>query len=614
MKSVDKLILKIEDLVRNEEYEQLETEKIEFKDNSSSSSQWTEVYKTACAFLNTNGGIIFLGVKESIDKKKLSISGYQDSQEDKLKTIRHQFHNQDGVKVDLDSYFKFQTREIHDKPVLLLFVESLPEEEKYVFFKENAYERKLTGDHKISPNKIEIHNEYKIELENSREIMPVIGASISDLDIDKLNEYITILNREIKTESLKPDIESAKYFLNRKTFIRDNEPTVLGMLVCGNHVDDFLGSKCQTDCYVESDNSRIALDKQVIKDNILNLMERSISFIVRNIKVAITTEDAGSSEPEYPEKLIRESVNNSLAHRDYRQNKYININIVPARSIEIRNPGSFKKKLLIERIEAKNPIRRIIPGNPKAQNPKLAEVLKVFDKWEGKGYGMATLTNACLDNKIDLPYYKFHSEEELSLIIPKGNLLDEKMETIFDTYGKYISEKMNGRNITHEQKTVISYFYKSEIRNRTDNYTILLTKDNNHSEAIGSLEKYELIYRDELSDAINTIYRVDQLLFKTDFYDELKIFFGSEFSLLKEEHKQVLQNIYRRNHFSLIETPSANQIGDAIWIEMGNANIIKGYDGFKRSNRNSVNQLLKKGFIVRVDNKPKYRINEGFQK
>ncbi len=612
MKSVDKLIFKIEDLVRNEAYEQLETEKIEFKDNSSTSSQWTEVYKTACAFLNTNGGIILLGVKESKDKKKLSISGYQDSQEEKLKNLPNQFQKQDGTKIILENSFRFQTREISGKVVLLIFVESLPEEKKYVFFKGTAYERKLTGDHKISPNKIEIHNEYKAELENSREIMPVIGASVDDLDIEKLNEYITILNREVKTESLKPDMESAKSFLNRKNFIRDNEPTVLGMLVCGNHIDDFLGSKCQSDCYVESDNSRVALDKQVIKDNILNLMERSISFIMRNIKVAITAKNAGSSEPEYPEKLIRESVNNSLAHRDYRQNKYININIIPAKSIEIRNPGRFKQKLLIERIESENPIRRIIPGNPKPQNPKLAEVLKVFDKWEGKGYGMATLTNACLDNKINLPYYKFHSEEELSLIIPQGNLLDEKMETVFDTYGKYISEKMNGRNVTYEQKIVISYFYKSEIANRADNYTILLTKDNNHSETISSLEKYGLIYRDDLSDAINTIYRVDKLLFKTDFYDELRTFFGSEFDLLKEEHKQVLQNIYRHNNFSLIETPSANQVGDAIWIEKGNTNVIKGYDGFKRSNRNIVNQLVKKAFIQRVDDKPKYRINESF--
>lgn len=216
MKSVDKLILRIEDLVRNEGYEQLETEKIEFKDNSSDASQWTEVYKTACAFLNTNGGIIFLGVKENIDKKKLSISGYNDLQEEKLKALITQFQNQDGTKVDLDLYIKFQTREIHNKPVLLIFVESLPEEAKYVFFKGNAYKRILTGDHKISPNKIEIHNEYKAELENSREIMPVIGASLSDLDIDKLNEYITILNREVKTESLKPDIASAKSFLNRK--------------------------------------------------------------------------------------------------------------------------------------------------------------------------------------------------------------------------------------------------------------------------------------------------------------------------------------------------------------------------------------------------------------
>ena len=112
---------------------------------------------------------------------------------------------------------------------------------------------------------------------------------------------------------------------------------------------------------------------------------------------------------------------------------------------------------------------------------------------KGRGLGMSTLTNECLANKIDLPYYQFHSEDELSLFIRKGRLLDEKMESLIDKYSGYLEKKMNGEFLTIEQKLVIAYFYKSEIENKNDRYTILLTKNNNYLDAINSLEDAGII-------------------------------------------------------------------------------------------------------------------------
>ena len=68
--------------------------------------------------------------------------------------------------------------------------------------------------------------------------------------------------------------------------------------------------------------------------------------------------------------------------------KFINITIDPGRHIEIRNPGKFRNEQVL-RIDAEIPIRRIIPI-PKAQNPRLADVLKSFDRWEGKGLCILT--------------------------------------------------------------------------------------------------------------------------------------------------------------------------------------------------------------------------------
>lgn len=615
---VQRIIERLGELIASGEYEPLESDRLEIKDNSSSSSDWKEVYKSVCAFLNTDGGILILGIKEDTKNKKYVLKGYQTTQEDKLKEIQTRvFKGQEGQPLDLkeENLIHFKTDNTLEKPLLLIYVDQLPEEKKYAFYKRKAYERILTGDHVVSERKIAAQNEYKQEVIQSRELLPVPRASLSSLNVDKLNEYIQLLNREVKTESLKADIDEARSFLHRKYFVRNSEPTVLGVLVCGDHPEDLLGNRCQADCYVLSE-THIAESKQIIRDNILNLMEKSVAFVQRNVQVGIRVEKAGSSQFEYPRKLVRESVNNALAHRDYAIEKYISIRIQPGTSIEIRNPGRFKASLLIELEAEKNrPVRRIIPSNPKPQNPKLAEVLKVFDKWEGQGLGMATLTNACLNNEIDLPYYKFFSQDELSLTIPRGKLLDKEVEQRFEAFSGYFFRKLNGKHLSEAQKTVLSYLYKSELANQKGWYTILLTKDNNHLEALSLLETHELVHKHDDGKTFYTdVYLIDKTLLRTEFFTELRAVFGGEFDQLSANYQEVLQKVYEYNQFSLIQHPSANQVGNALWIQRGNANVLDGFEAFKRKVRNIISQLNKKKFIVRVEDNPEYRINENFER
>ena len=492
----------------------------------------------------------------------------------------------------------------------------MPEENKFVYHNSTAWERIITGDHKIDSQKIAAQKEYKQELQNAKELHPVINTSLENLEVSKLNDYIHLLNRDTRTESIKNSINDAVSFLERKGFITKTfQPTMLGMLVCGKHVEDILGSRCQVDGYVDVPSRSelmISKIKKSMKDNILPLMERTIAFTQQNISVGVSIESGGSSLPEYPERLLRESINNSLAHREYSINRFININIVPNKHIEIRNPGKFKAKLIIESIQNDIPIRRIIPGDSKPNNPKLAEVLKVYDKWEGRGLGMSTLTNECLANNIDLPYYKFHSEDELSLFIPKGKLLDEKMESMMDKYSGYLEKKLNGATLTTEQKLVLTYFYKSEIENKNDRYTILLTKSNNHLDAINSLEDAGLIFKHQVSNALHPVYIVDRALFKQDYVSELRALFGADYDALSNDAREALTIIYECNLFSKEMYPSANKIGNIMWTKNEKTNVIKGFEAFKRGVRLIINKLEARKLIQKVDTKSKYLVNKDF--
>jgi ATP-dependent DNA helicase RecG len=585
------------------------------KNNSHNASDWKEVYKTACAFLNTSGGILLIGVYEDIENKRFEIPGYDKRNEDKTKNIKSVFKDENNKGIDLSEYFiGFETNEILGKEILAIYIDPLSEELKYVYLEGYAYERQISGDHKITENKISAQLDYKHELQNAKELQPILNTSLDNLDVNKLNDYIHILNKDFPNEVIKSDIVNAKSFLVRKGFVTKNlEPTILGALVCAKNIDDLLGNRSQVDCYVDT-GIKIAENKKILKDNILPLMEKALNFVIQNIQVGVGAESGGISIPEYPLRLLRESINNSLAHRDYGIFKFININIVPNKHIELRNPGRFKADLIIEDINNPIPIRRIIPGNSKPNNPKLAEILKVFDRLEGRGLGMSTLTNECLANNIDLPYYKFHSKDELSLYIRKGRLLDEKMDSLISAYEGYIEQKLNGGKITVEQKLVLSYFYKSEIENKNDRYTIVLTKDNNHLEAINSLEDCGLILKHSVSNELNSIYIIDRHLFRNDFNVELRKLFGADFDALSKEGRDVLASIYEFNNYSKNKYPNANIIGNTLWAKAGKANILAGFEGFKRSVRNHVNQMVKRGIIVKIEGKTAYKLNLDFRK
>ncbi len=621
MKRVEQILQKLENYITNNIYESIETETFELKNQPANQKdkEYISIKETICSFLNTNGGIIMIGIKEDKKNKKYIFTGYDSNFEESIKILeKDAVYDINAKSINISEYINFEIRDFIDGRILIVYVERLPHDIKFVFTynKEKelvAYERKMEGDHPIDKIKIEAQEEYKIEIKYTKELRPVINTTINNLSVDKLNDYIYWINKEIKIESTKADIENAKSFLLRKSFItKDYEPTILGMLVCGEYPHDYLGNRCQVDCFVNSP-IKIAQNKKVFKDNILPLLENCFGFIYRNIQVGISAENSGTGIPEYPEDLIRECINNSLAHRDYTIDRFINIDIVPQKYIEIRNPGGFKKQLLIEKTEHEIPLRRIIP-NQKPVNPKLADVLKVFNKYEGKGIGMATLVNECLNDKIDIPYYKFRDENDISLVIQSGKLLDDTIENLLSSFSGFIENLTQGEELTNAQKHIIAYLYKSEKENENYRYTILLTPDNNHFDAIKSLEKCGLIYKHPESSSIHPIFILNRELFKENFNSELIEIFGNSYLALSNDYKECLKTIFKINKYSKQKAVSASQIGNILYLNKYQKIIdFKDFDNFKRKIRYIFNKLEKGKFII-MDNKKKYSINEKYIK
>lgn len=602
MKPIAQILNQLAELIQQRRFVELETEWLEIKPVPAERGEWAECHKSVNAFLNTRGGILILGVKEEgtgADRRYL-LSGWRDQAEPNLKEFSRLFSDRKGVKQELGNCFPtMEIRELLGERIAVVYVDELAADRKFVFLNGTAYRRILTGDHKIKDRELESQEEFKEEAAHAKELQPVPGMSEADLELTKLNDFIYHLNQPKPIETLKPDMEAARNFLERRCFLKDGAVTLLGALVCGNHPGDRLDFRAHVHGYVDVPQ-QIAQDKQDFVDNVLQLMDSSLGYLLRNIQVGITAEQGGRAKPQYPEELLRETINNALAHRDYSVNKQVIVSIKPGVHIAIRNPGAFRRNLIIEDGDAQIPVRRILP-EAKPRNPKLADILRVYKKWEGRGIGMATLVNLCLENRIDVPYYRLYTEE-VCLYLGAGKLLGERMERLFSSFDRYISERLDGASPSEEQKRVLAYLMKSEWINEKLGYTILLTPDNNHFGALHGLEKGGLITKHPLSTAAYPIYLADRVLVTRSYLKELRNIFKDGFDVLDATAKDVLGVIYRHNHFSSVKPVSAKQAAFALWYEKdGVEGDIKQFDTFYRKIRNVFNKLEKADYVVKTE-------------
>jgi predicted HTH transcriptional regulator len=621
---VDQILNKLSDLIQQGRFVELETEGLEIKPVPAEGAEWKERHKSINAFLNTRGGVVILGVKEegTGSARRYVLSGWKEHAEPNLKEIPRLFTDRNGVVQDLSDVFPpMQLRAIPGGRVAVLYVDELAADRKFVFYKGTAYKRILTGDHKISETEVESQEEFKEEAVHARELQPLPGLTEANLDLTKLNQFIFQLNQPVQVETMKTDLVQARPFLERRCFLKGATMTILGALVCAQHPGDCLGFRSHVHGYVDvprqpddSDNSaQVVQDKQDFVDNVLQLMESSLGYLLRNIQVGVSTQDGGISQPQYPSSLLRETVNNALAHRDYSIDRQVILAIKPGKHIAIHNPGTFRKRLLIEAPDVPIPVRRILP-EAKPRNPKLADVLRVFRKWEGRGIGMATLVNLCLQNQTDLPYYRLLSEE-VCLHLCTGRLLDEHMERLFQSFDGHIEQRLEGNPLTVEQKLVLSYLIKSEWANEKLRYTILLTPDNNHFSALLVLERAHLIQKHPSSTANYPIYVTDRALMNRGYVTELRALFGPGFDVLDALAKHVLGVVYRFNHFSKAKVVSAKQASYSLWYEGGGASGgIEQFDSFYRKVRYIFNKLEKGEFIQKKEGTRGYLLKADYLK
>ena len=628
------ILSKLEKCLADGSYESLETDWLEIKPVPATGKAWDSIREAVCGFLNARGGVVILGVKdEQKPTRHFIFTPYTEQNSGNVADLRQAFTDARNNPIDVRDCLLLEVRPFHTGQVAIIRVSPLPEDRKFCLYRGVASERVLDRTETIPQHRVQEQEERKRDMETYRELSPVDDVALKDLSLQRINELVLLINQgqPQPIETIKSTLDDSIPFLEKKRFmLKDGKISTLGVLVCSAHPEDHLLFRSQLDAFVDVPNV-IAQDKKTFRDNILQLMEASHGWALRNIQTGVSPEAGGTMVAEYPDKLIRESVNNALAHRDYAINRPVQITVKPRTSLTIRNPGHLPQDLIFEKPDDPVPIRRIY-ANPRARNPRLADILKLHSKWEGKGIGMSDLVNSALANQIDLPYYLFHSADELSLCIPSGQLLDEGVRAWLDLTDGLIAQKTANRQLTDEQQIVLAYLLKSEQANRIGRYTIALTPSNNHFGAIAALKTTGLITLHQASDRFREVYLVCRELASEDYHRELRRLFGADFDHLDPLAAYTLNMIAVAEKFSRAGGLNAKQVMRLLKTRMPEEYRKRGEDEFYRAIRYRIERLApdkktldpkgeiewrstpdKMLSILGPPNRPLFRLNRSYQ-
>jgi len=226
------------------------------------------------------------------------------------------------------------------------------------------------------------------------DIKPVPGSSLKDLDINRLINYF----RNIRGQDCPKQEETERWetlLINTEIMLESRGkaiPTVGGILLFGKNPNRYLpqagisavaypGMKKDYEA-VERETIRGPIVAKFIGEDIVDtgLVERAIGFARRNTgSKSYLVKGRRIDKPDYPEEVIRETIVNAIAHRDYTiSGTDIELSIYSDR-LEVISPGRLPNTVTVERMKA---------GCRVTRNELMKEVLRDYHYVEATGLGV----------------------------------------------------------------------------------------------------------------------------------------------------------------------------------------------------------------------------------
>jgi len=352
---------------------------LEFKENTKSS---LGIIKSVIAFANTAGGTIVIGVK---DKTKEVVG---------VEHILQEEERLANIIADSIEPLLFPDIEVLNYEKNELLIINVPYLIGPHYFKKEGLNKgvyvRLGSTNRVADAETIAYLQ-RLAKQISFDEMPCIGASVNQINDKHVAETLHSSYHAFDKKHYKSLGLIASH--NNK-----NYPSYGALLLFSpNKMKWFPDSLVRCACFAGTSREQI-IDQKEITNNLIEAIEKIISFINRHISVAakigpIRREDI----PQYPSIAIREAVINAVVHADYTiKGSSIQIAVFQDR-IEITNPGGLPFGQTIE---------PALSGVSRMRNRLIGRIFRELKIIEQLGSGIPRIIGSYKEKRANSPKFE----------------------------------------------------------------------------------------------------------------------------------------------------------------------------------------------------------------
>jgi ATP-dependent DNA helicase RecG len=312
-------------------------------------------------------------------------------------------------KLEADIYnhlhIRVQTDELFDENRRRVFIISVPSRPvgKVIKFEDIALMRIGEELHTMSD---EQYRSIIQEQEGDFSAETVVGFSLTDIDDKAFDRLKLLYARKQKNEQFLT--LSKTQILKDIGLLRESQYTYAILILIGTEsaIKRFLPQSTVIIEYRNSEN-KITFDKRLIISKPYYLMIEDLWYEInqRNGTMPVQEGPFIFDIPYFNEEVIRESLNNAIAHRDYRKQSEILIKQY-SHFLQINNPGGFPDGVTLQ---------NLLSVNSTPRNRLLADVLQKTGAVERSGQGIDKIFYQSLSEAKGEPDYSESDDYQVSL-------------------------------------------------------------------------------------------------------------------------------------------------------------------------------------------------------
>ncbi|MBI4397275.1 MAG: putative DNA binding domain-containing protein [Elusimicrobia bacterium] len=332
-----------------------ESQTVEFKQ-----SFGREAIETLCAFANTNGGSLLVGVDD-----KGVVTGVQG-----VKSALREWANQVSQGTN-GLHPSIQPIAVKGKTVIVIQVEE--RRVKPVMCHGRPFIRSGSTTRQMGLEEIT-----RSALSNAGvtwDAVPEIRASLDDISMPKVKSFIEAANRE-KRRSI-PAGTSPTELLEKLEMVVKGKPTRAAILLFGKNPQRFYSQAMLKIGRFRGET--LIVDDRRIDGTLFDQVEGAMGYFREKLdtRFVMTGRPERDVIWEYPLKALREAVTNAICHRDYMSTRDTEVRIYD-RELMVWNDGGLPPTLSIQALKQKHPS---VP-----RNKQIAEIFYyagMIEAWGG---------------------------------------------------------------------------------------------------------------------------------------------------------------------------------------------------------------------------------------